>query len=116
MTDLNTLPEIINIDHYGGNTLTLHIKADAATIAGRSFSAQVRSRATASKIDAAFSVLVTAEGADIILSSADAAQLTLRGLYEGVWDVQLEPPTGVDPITTLACGEFRVHPDVTRAP
>lgn len=116
MTDLSTLPQILNIDAYGGDTLIIHIKADTETIAGRVFSAQVRAKATSSKIDATFTVTLTAVGADIQLSSADARRLSSRGLYEGFWDVQLAPPVAPDPVTTLGYGELRLHPDVTRAP
>lgn len=114
MTDLSTLPQEINIDAYGGDTLTIHVKASAETIAGRVFSAQVRSKTTSNKIDAQFIVTLTPEGADVMLSSLDARRLSARGLYEGFWDVQLAPPAGVDPVTTLGYGELRLHPDVTR--
>lgn len=111
---LSTLPQIINIDHYGGDTLTLHHKVAPEVIDGREFFAQIRSKASSSRVDATFSVVLTVEGADLILSSADSRALCSRGLYEGAWDVQLAATGGADPVTTLAYGEFRVHPDVTR--
>ena len=114
MTVLSTLPQVIDIDHYAGDTLTIHIKIGAGDIAGRVFSAQVRANKSAVKVDATFSVILTAEGADIVLSSADSLALTKRGPYTGFWDVQLAMPDGADPVTTLACGELRLHPDVTR--
>lgn len=116
MADLSTLPQVINIDAYGGDTLIIHIKADATTIAGRVFSAQVRAQTNSTKIDAAFTVTTNAEGADIQLSAADAGRLSKNGLYEGFWDVQLAPAAGGDPVTTLGYGDLRLHPDVTRAP
>lgn len=116
MTALSTLPQVIDIDAYGGDTLIIHIKADTATIAGRTFSAQVRAQPTSTKIDATFSVVTTVDGADIQLSSADAKRLSARGEYEGFWDVQLAPAAGGDPVTTLGYGDLRLHPDVTRAP
>lgn len=115
MADLSTLPQEANIDAYGGDTLTIHIKISTAEIAGRVFSAQVRSNTTSHKIDAQFQVLLTAEGADIRLLAADTKRLSARGLYEGRWDVQLAMEGATpDPVTTLAYGDLRLHPDVTR--
>lgn len=115
MTDLSTIPEEVNIDHYSGDTLTIHIKASTEVIAGRVFTAQVRSNKNATKIDASFVVYVNAEGADIVLESADCHALTKRGDYAGFWDVQLAMPDGSDPVTTLGQGDLRLHSDVTRA-
>lgn len=116
MAELSTMPQEVNIEHYGGDTLTIHIKIDAAQIAGRVFTAQVRSKATSAKVDATFTVTTTAVGADIVLSSADVKKLSSRGVYEGVWDVQLGMPTEPrDPVTTLGYGTMLINPDVTRA-
>lgn len=115
MAELNTLPQVIDIDAYGGDTLLIHIKVDAATIGTRVFSAQVRAEPTATVIDASFEVTLTAEGADIMLKSIDAGRLSEDGDYEGFWDVQLAPAGGGDPVTTLGHGALRLHPDVTRA-
>lgn len=115
MAELSTLPQVVDIDAYGGDTLIIHIKADVATINGRVFSAQVRSDPTTTTVDASFTTSVTPEGADIQLSAADAGRLSKDGLYEGFWDVQLAPAGGGDPITTLGYGALRLHPDVTRA-
>ena len=114
MADLSTMPQVVNVEHYGGDTLPIHIKATPEIIAGRVFSAQVRSKAVTAKVDATFGVIITPEGADIILSSADSRRLSMRGLYEGVWDAQLSMPDGSDPVTTVAYGELLIHPDVTR--
>ena len=114
MTDLSTLPQEYNFDAYGGDTLTIHVKIDPATVGGRVFTAQIRSKAVATKVDATFGVILTAEGADLVLSSADSRALAKRGLYTGVWDAQLAMAGGLDPVTTIAYGEMRVHPDVTR--
>ena len=114
MTLLSTLPQVVDIDHYAGDTLTLHVKADTALIAGRVFTGQVRSTRSSPRVDAQFSVILTAEGADIVLLSAKGLELTKRGDYSGFWDVQLAMPDGSDPVTTLACGELRLHTDVTR--
>lgn len=114
MPDLSTMPQQVNIEHYGGDTLPIHVKAPPEIIAGREFTAQVRGKAVASKVDATFSVILTAVGADIILSSEDCRRLSARGIYEGVWDVQLAMPGGLDPVTTLGFGDLIINPDVTR--
>ena len=114
MTVHSTLPQVNDIDHYAGDTLTIHIKIGAGDIAGRVFSAQVRANKSAAKVDATFSVILNAEGADIVLSSADSLALTKRGPYTGFWDVQLAMADGSDPVTTLGYGELRLHSDVTR--
>lgn len=117
MTILDTRPQVVDVDHYAGDTLTMHIKISDALIGGRVFSAQVRKTKNSARIDATFSViLVPGTGADIVLASADCLELTKRGDYEGYWDVQLAPAGGGDPVTTLAHGELRLHSDVTRAP
>lgn len=116
MTALSTLPQVVDIDHYAGDTLPIHITISDALIGGRVFSAQVRKTKNATKIDASFTVtVVPGVGADIMLSSADCLELTKRGDYEGFWDVQLAPAGGGDPVTTLAAGTLRLHSDVTRA-
>jgi hypothetical protein len=109
------MPQIINIDHYAGNTLTIHVAASVALIGGREFSAQVRSDPTSTRLDAAFGIILTPTGADLVLLSEDSQRLAKRGLYEGFWDVQLSM-AGADPVTTLGYGELRLHPDVTREP
>jgi hypothetical protein len=116
MTTLSTLPQVVDIDHYAGDTLPIRITISDVLIGSRVFSAQVRKTRNSTKIDASFSVtLIPGTGADIILSSADCLELTKRGDYEGFWDVQLTPAGGGDPVTTLATGELRLHSDVTRA-
>ena len=114
MSVLSTLPPVIDIDHYAGDTLTIHVVVSDAVIAGRVFTAQVRANKSAVKVDATFSVILNAEGADIVLSSADSLALTKRGPYTGFWDVQLAQADGSDPVNTLGCGELRLHCDVTR--
>lgn len=114
MSILSTLPQVVDIDHYAGDTLTVHVKVAAEVIAGRTFTAQVRASKTATKVDATFSVFLTVDGADIMLAGADTLLLTKRGDYTGFWDVQLAQADGSDPVTTLACGELRLHLDVTR--
>jgi hypothetical protein len=116
MVTLSTMPQVIDIEAYGGDTLPIHIKITPEAIAGRTFFAQVRSDKTSPKVDATFQVTLTAEGADIMLLAADAQALSKSGDYEGFWDVQLAEADGSDPVTTLAYGELRLTTDVTRPP
>jgi hypothetical protein len=114
VTDLSTIPQEVNIDHYSGDTLTLHVAISVADIAGRQFFAQVRRTKHATKIDATFTVTVTPTGCDLKLPSAASKALTLHKDYEGYWDVQLSTVAGADPVTTLGYGVMRLHSDVTR--
>lgn len=114
---IDTRPQIVDIDAYGGDTLTLHIKVPESVIGTRVFTGSVRSRRESNKIEASFVVTRIADfGADIQLLSADTKRLSARGHYIGYWDVQLAAPDGSDPVTTLATGELRLDPDVTRKP
>jgi hypothetical protein len=116
VTTLSTTPAVVDIHAYGGDTLTIHVKIAAELIGGRTFFAHVRSTRESTKLDAAFGVVLTAEGADIVLLAADARRLSQRGDYEGFWDVQLAMADGLDPVTTLAFGELWLYTDVTRVP
>jgi hypothetical protein len=106
----------VDIDHYAGDTLTLHVKVPAGVVAGRTWSAQVRSKRTSTKIEATFEIIPTSYGADIMLHTEDCQRLASRGKFVGFWDVQVAEADGSDPVTTFACGELRLHPDVTRMP
>lgn len=115
MPDLDTRPQVVNINHYAGDTLTLHVKvANPTVIAGRVFKAQVRSRPESHRLDAEFFIFPNATGADVVLESPDCQRLAKRGKYVGHWDVQLADPNGLDSVVTLAYGTFTVHTDVTR--
>ncbi len=114
MPNIDARPQVIDIDHYAGDTLTLHIKVPAEGVGGRTWRAQVRARRESQKLDAEFKVYPEAWGAVIMLLNADSQRLAKRGRYVGFWDVQLSEADGSDPVVTLACGELRIHPDVTR--
>ena len=113
MSNLSTMPQEVNIEHYSQDTLVIHVKIDDEVIGGRVFNAHVRSQRTSRKIDAEFDVILTATGADLVLTGDQQTKLTGRGVYEGFWDVQLSD-AGEDPITTLAQGSLTLNPDVTR--
>jgi hypothetical protein len=128
MATLDTRPDTVDINHYAGDTLTLAIRAPSSYVAGRVWSASVRSTRSAATIDASFSVIVptvTDGPAYITLSSADTALLGNMGImvpgagglsvktYTGVWDVQVKHPSG-DPVSTLVQGIIKIEADVTR--
>lgn len=114
MPNIDSRPQVIDIDHYAGDTLTLHVKVPALVVDGRMWNAQVRSRTDSQKIEATFQITPNASGADVVLLTEDCQRLAKRGKFVGVWDVQLAEADGSDPVTTLAYGELRIHPDVTR--
>lgn len=114
MTDIDSRPTVVNITHYAGDTLTLHVTVPAEVVGTRVFKAQVRARPNSPRLDADFEVTATETGADIVLKTADSQELARRGKFTGNWDVQLQPANGTDPITTLAYGEITIYPDVTR--
>lgn len=114
MPNIDSRPQVIDIDHYAGDTLTLHVKVPALVVDGRAWTAQVRSRTDSQRIAATFQITETAEGADVVLLSEDCQRLAKRGKFVGMWDVQLAGVGGADPVTTLVYGELRIHPDVTR--
>lgn len=116
MPNIDARPQIIDIDHYAGDTLTIHVKIAPELIGGRTFFAQVRAKRDGQRLDASFQVRNEAWGADLILLHEDCQRLARRGKYTGFWDVQLSEADGSDPVVTLASGELRIHPDVTRLP
>lgn len=114
MPNFDTRPTEVNIDHYAGDTLTIHVRIPVDVVGGREWSAQVRQKRTDTAALAQFEILENAEGADVVLMTADCQALATDGVFKGFWDVQLAEPGGLDPVTTLAQGYLRIHPDVTR--
>lgn len=115
MADFDTRPTEVNIKHYGGDTLTIHVKVAAEIVAGRSWTAQVRTARTSQTVAATFTCTEDAEGANVVLSAVDCRRLSERGEFKGFWDVQLSAAGGLDPVSTLAQGEITIVPDVTRS-
>lgn len=113
MPNLETIPTEVNVEHYAGDTLTLHIKIDPLVVGGRTWSGQVRSRRTNRKIEAPFEFIPTATGVDAVLESEACQRLAARGEFIGFWDIQLSD-NGDDPVTTICQGEMKILPDVTR--
>lgn len=116
MSSVDTRPQVVDIDHYAGDTLVLHVKVPADVVDGRVWSAQVRAKRTSTKIEATFEIIPMSYGADVMLHTEDSRRLTARGKFVGFWDVQVAEADGSDPVTTFAHGELRLHPDVTRMP
>lgn len=126
---LSTIPTVVDVAHYGGDTLYLRVEVDADVVAGRDWDAQVRRSRESDEIDAIFAIvegshagetylmlpgevvtaLVTAWGTEVRVQG----KKTMR--YVGVWDVQVSAG-GTDPITTLAQGALTIDLDVTRRP
>ena len=114
MPDIDTRPTVIDIDHYGGDTLSLHVTIDPLVEAGRTWTAQVRSRPASPKLDASFDIYPDSTVAFVVLSGESCLKLARRGKYRGYWDMQLADVDGDDPVTTLAYGKLTIYPDVTR--
>jgi hypothetical protein len=115
MPKFDTRPTQVDIDHYAGDTLSIRINVDAATVNGRTWKAQVRSERTSATVAGEFDVLPDATGCTIMLESDICKTLAANGVYKGFWDVQVyEPVGGPDPVTTFAGGRLNIHPDVTR--
>ena len=131
MAKSSSVPDIADIEHYGGDTLVRQVVIDtddpAGFVAGREWSAQVRSAWDSPTIDAQFVVTPDATGCVLTLPSAVTAALLgmttrdtpgtftiVQGKYVGVWDCQLSPAGGGDPTTTVMRGSFTLIGDVTR--
>jgi hypothetical protein len=121
MATLNSSPDLVDLVGYAGDTLTVTVTAPTSFIAGRVWAAQIRATAGASGVDATFIITpptVTDGPATLVLPAAETARLFSSGVgkvYAGVWDCQLAPAGGGDPVTTLAQGRLTIGGDVTRA-
>lgn len=126
---LSTVPMVVDVHHYSGDTLYLRVEVDAVAVGGRDWDAQVRRDRTAGDVDAIFEI-VPGETDDVIflmlpgdvvtgLVDAWGSPVRVKGKqmirYTGVWDVQVSDG-GRDPITTLAQGALLIDIDVTRRP
>lgn len=142
MATLSTVPEVVDIEHYGGDTLTVRLDLpDGFADAALEWRAQIKSAREQTTPDAVFAITEpTGPGtpAFLVLSSADSARLvgvgtgalgmgqaiirrrakdgTLRVIrqYSGQWDVQVSGIGGVDPVRTLVQGALTIEIDVTR--
>lgn len=135
MTTLDFRPKIANLQCRAGDTISFTVTAPTEFIAGRLWTAQVRSSSGSSVVDATFYIVppsVPDGPAYLALRAMDTARLAAMGstsqaqritggsgrgvvLYSGVWDCQIAPAGGGDPTNTLACGTVEIEGDVTRA-
>lgn len=113
MAKFDTRPQQIDIDHYGGDTLTIRVNATADIVDGREWQAQVRDKRRGGRVVANFTIAEDVDGATLTLTSEDCALLSDRGVFKGFWDVQVADPLNPDPTQTFATGYLNIHPDVT---
>ena len=133
MSTLDFTPKVVPLKGLAGDTLSFTVTAPTALIAGRVWTAQVRSSSQSTLVDATFQITpptVTDGPAHITLLSAETRRLGSLGgssqavritgggdtnvLYTGVWDCQLAAADGGDPVTTLVRGPITITGDVTR--
>jgi len=124
---LSTVPMVVDVHHYGGDTLNILVVVPAAVIAGRDWDAEVRANREAVDVDATFDVLVgnTADEWYLQLPGAVVSELLATKSvvvrvdgkpvtrYVGVYDAQVSA-AGLDPIQTLVQGTLTIDLDVTR--
>src|SRR5512144_3119905 len=135
MAVLDTRPQSVDLYHYAGDTLTVQIRAPSSLVAGKTWTAQVRSTRQATVVDATFAITVptvTDGPAYLVMTSVDTARLpaelgtpirVIKGTgaeatavmiqtYQGVWDCQVRATSGTDPVTTLVSGAIKIEADV----
>jgi len=135
---IDTRPQVVNINHLSGNTLTIKVRTPVLYAAGLVWSAQVRSSSTSTVVDATFTI-TTGASTDpqeavhyVSLSSSQTMHLcedlgstiTVREKgstkentikrYVGRYDIQISGVNGADPVITVGTGELLIDLDVTR--
>lgn len=124
---LSTVPMVVDVHHYSGDTLSLLVEIPAAVVAGRDWDAQVRSSRDALTPDADFVIIPggTADQWILQLPGATVTELVdTKGVvvrvdgkqvtrYVGVYDAQISVG-GLDPIQTVVQGTLTIDLDVTR--
>lgn len=119
MVAIDTRPAVVDVSHYGGDTLHLQITVNA-DLTGATWTGEVRT-ARGAAVDATFSFVPNASGAAATISavSTDAladlgAPVTEGGIaykrYTGVYDIQIVLSGET---TTLVRGTIIVDSDVT---
>lgn len=139
MADLSTLPQIANVKHYAGDTLTIKVTAPAALTDGKTWKAVIKNAVSDTEIDASFQITppavsggpayLTLRAADskalvtgqpVVMKVPESTRLSQMASatpmavqqYTGVWDCQISL-AGSDPVRTLCKGTFLVEMDVT---
>jgi len=124
---LSTVPMVVDVHHYGGDTLNILVVVPAAVIAGRDWDAEVRANREAVDVDATFDVIVgnTADEwylqlpgsvvSDLLATKSVVVRVDGKPVtrYVGVYDAQVSA-AGLDPIQTLVQGTLTIDLDVTR--
>ena len=132
MATLDTTPAVVDVTHYGGDTLTIEMTVPAAvTAASPDWSAQLRQARDSPSIDAEFTIIppeVPGGLAYLVLDSATTSALVAGGAivtrrregravtvvqYTGLYDCQVSD-AGSDPVRTLIQGLLTIEMDVTR--
>jgi predicted phage tail protein len=117
--NIDTRPQIVDIQHYAGDTLSFQIDVNEDVSTG-TWAGQIRTSRGAT-VDAEFSFTPNAGGTAVILSATDSSALAALGVpvveggisynrYTGVYDVQLLMGTTV---STFVRGTITVDSDVT---
>lgn len=134
MASVSTVPTVVDIVTYAGDTFDLEIRAAAEVTDGKQWNAEIRADRDAAPVDATFAITVPTESggpAYLRLTAADSARLA-RGApvvqkrmpdgstravqqYSGVYDCEVSL-AGSDPVRTLVQGTIKIELDVTRAP
>lgn len=134
MASLSTVPDVVDIDHYGGDTLTVRIDLpDEFTSAAMEWRAQIKGTREQTTPDAEFAITEPSgpgTPAFLVLSSEESGRLVGTGSivrvrakdgslrvirrYVGQWDVQVSGAGGADPVRTLVQGAMKIEIDVTR--
>lgn len=118
MAVIKTIPETVDIDHYGGDTLSLGVSFPAGFVSGRVWTAEVRDTRDAANVVASFTVIPGATEDDpitLMLPAATCRTLAADLTSNYVWDCQVAPAGGGDPTQTIAQGALKISLDVTRA-
>lgn len=124
---LSTVPMVVDVHHYGGDTLNILVVVPAAVVAGRDWDAEVRANREADTVDATFTIIDgnTADETYLQLPGAIVSELLATKAtsvrvdgkpvtrYVGVYDAQVSA-AGLDPIQTLVQGTLTIDLDVTR--
>lgn len=130
---LDTRPQLVDITHYGSDTLTIEVTAPASLVSGKEWLAQIKTKKEDMVPSASFTITppAVADGpAYLILPSAESARLLGLGTavrertsagtmavvqkYTGFWDCQVSATGGADPVTTLVQGKITIEIDVSR--
>jgi hypothetical protein len=132
MATIDTRPDVVDIVHYAGDTLTIRVEAPASLTDGMTWLAQVKAARDSDVVDAVFAITPPqSSGGPAFLELAGAITSQLAGTgpvlremvagtlaaiqrYSGEWDVQVSD-NGMDPIKTLAQGTLVIELDVTRS-